>query len=63
MPAVRKLVAPAALVLLLLLAVLLGCLAPAQAQGWNPSSIVSQQFQYQLGQNFTMPTNQVIHQQ
>lgn len=64
MPVLRKLLAPAALLLLLLLAVLLSCLLPpAQAQTWDQSSIINQQWQYQLGQTFVMPTHQVTHQQ
>jgi hypothetical protein len=63
MPAPRKPLAPAAWVLLLLLAVLLGCPAPAQAQAWDPTSIVNQQWQYQLSEAFVMPAHQVTHQQ
>jgi hypothetical protein len=44
---------------LLLLAVLLSCLKPAQAQSWTQSSIIGQHFNYQLGQVFVMPTHQV----
>jgi hypothetical protein len=43
----------------LLLTMLLSCLAHAQAQSWDQSSIIGQQFNYQLGQVFVMPTHQV----